>query len=143
MFGYLVLLFTILPALELILLIKMGGHIGAGNTLLLIISTGVVGAYLARMQGFYVFRKIQEDLNKGHMPNHQLLDGLMIFVGGIVLLTPGFITDIIGFFLLIPWTRMIINHFLKRKFESMIQSGQMVNASSLHQNQNKYDDIDI
>ena len=93
MFGYLILLFTILPALELALLIKVGTHIGVGSTLLIIIFTGTLGATLARRQGFLVLQKIHNDLNHGIIPNSQLMDGLMILTGGILLLTPGFITD--------------------------------------------------
>jgi len=143
MFGYLVLLFTVLPALELALLIKIGGHIGVGNTLTIIILTGVIGAYLARLQGFLVLKKIQESINQGQMPSAQLLDGLMILVGGIVLLTPGFVTDTLGFFLLIPWTRSLIKMAIQHKFESMIKNGQAINIRSSNNNQQKYDDIDI
>ncbi len=143
MFGYLILLFTILPALELALLINVGGHIGMGNTLTIIILTGVIGAYLARLQGFFVLKKIQESINQGQMPSSQLLDGLMILAGGIFLLTPGFITDATGFLLLIPWTRSLLKMVIKRKFESMIQQGQAMHVYSSRNNQKKYNDIDV
>jgi len=143
MLPYLILLFTILPALELALLIKLGGHIGVGNTLFIIIFTGVLGAYLARLQGFLVLQKIQNELNHGTMPNAQLLDGLMILVGGIVLLTPGFITDTLGFILLIPWTRSLIKRWFRKKFENMISKGQAVHFTLPSQPHDRYDDIDI
>ncbi len=143
MFGYLVFLFTVLPALELMLLIKIGANIGAGNTIFIIIFTGILGAYLARLQGFLVLNKIQNDLNQGVMPNAQLVDGLMILVGGIVLLTPGFITDALGFILLIPWTRSIIKKWSIRKFENMIRQGQIVTLTPSGRPNNQYDDIDI
>ncbi|VAX35153.1 hypothetical protein MNBD_UNCLBAC01-1813 [hydrothermal vent metagenome] len=145
MFGYLILLFTLLPALELALLIKIGGDIGVGNTLLIIIFTGVFGAYLARLQGFLVLQKIQNSMNQGQMPSSELLDGLMILIGGIVLLTPGFVTDTLGFFLLIPWTRSLIKVWVGHKFESMIQKGQGINITSFggSRDHKKYDDIDI
>ncbi|MCK5082489.1 MAG: membrane protein FxsA [Candidatus Omnitrophica bacterium] len=143
MFVYLVLLFTILPAIELALLIEIGSNIGIGNTLFIIISTGVLGAYLARLQGFLVFQKIQNDLNRGIMPNDQLIDGLMILVGGIVLLTPGFITDTIGFLLLIPWARAIIKKWSRKKFEEMIAREQTVTFTPLNRSNDHYDDIDI
>jgi len=143
MLGYLILLFTIIPALELTLLIKVGTHIGVGNTLLIIILTGVVGAYLARLQGFIVLRKIQNELNHGNMPNSQLLDAFMILAGGIVLLTPGFITDIFGLILLIPWTRALIKLWTKKKFESMITKGEAIHFTSLGHKDDRYDDIDI
>ena len=143
MFAYLVLLFTIVPAVELMLLIEIGGHIGAGNTILVIILTGVLGAYLARLQGFLILQKIQSELNRGNMPNADLIDGLMILVGGIVLLTPGFITDAIGFLLLIPFTRSLLKIWLSKKFERMIADGQMVTMTPFSRPKDGYDDIDI
>jgi len=143
MFGYLVLLFTLVPAVELMLLIEIGGHIGAGNTILIIILTGVVGAYLARLQGFLILQKIQNDLNNGIMPNSELIDGLMILVGGIVLLTPGFITDLFGLLLLIPWTRSLIKMLFHKKFESVIAKGQIGASPSFPRPKDGYDDIDI
>ena len=143
MFGYLILLFTLVPAVELMLLIEIGGTIGAGNTILIIILTGVLGAYLARLQGFLLFQKIQSNLNQGIMPNAEMLDGLMILVGGIVLLTPGFITDLFGFLLLIPWTRSLIKMLFNKKFESMIARGQVTTSPPLSRPNDGYDDIDI
>ena len=143
MFGYLVLLFTILPAMELVLLIEIGSNIGAGNTLFVIIFTGVLGAYMARLQGFLVLRKIQDDLNHGIMPSAELMDGLMILVGGILLLTPGFITDTFGFLLLIPWTRAVIRKLSAKKFENMIARRQIVTSAPLNRPNDHYDDIDI
>ncbi|MDP8212156.1 MAG: FxsA family protein [Candidatus Zapsychrus exili] len=146
MFGILILLFTVLPALELILLIRVGAQIGAFNTLFIIVFTGVLGAYLARLQGFVVLRKIQENLSKGMIPNEDLLDGLMILVGGIVLLTPGFITDITGFLLLIPLTRSIIKFWLSKQFEGMIKRGNAINVNSFDGRPNetkRFDDIDV
>ena len=143
MFGYLILLFTLVPAIELMLLIEVGGAIGAGNTILIIVFTGVLGAYLARLQGFLVFQKIQNDLNRGVMPNSEMIDGLMILVGGIVLLTPGFITDALGFLLLIPWTRLLIKKWFTKRFESMIARGQISTSAPFSKKNDGYDDIDI
>ena len=127
MFGYLILLFTVLPALELAILIRVGAYIGVGNTLSMIILTGIAGASLARYQGFTVMRNIQNSLNKGEMPTNEMLDGLMIFCGGVVLLTPGFITDLLGFFLLIPLTRSLIKLWVKKNIQNMTANGQVVN----------------
>ena len=126
MFIYLILLFTVLPALELTLLIKVGSHIGVFNTLSIVVLTGVAGAYLARIQGVAAFSKIQSNLNKGNLPSDAMTDGLMIFAGGIVLLTPGLITDSIGFLLLIPWTRALLKTWVSRKFKDMVDRGQVV-----------------
>lgn len=120
MFGYLILLFTILPALELAVLIHVGSYIGTGNTIIIIILTGITGAYLARLQGFLVIQNIQSRLAQGVMPTEEMLDGLMIFCGGILLLTPGFITDIFGFLLLIPFIRTIIKAVIQKKFQAVI-----------------------
>lgn len=144
MFPYLLLLFTVVPAVELIILIEVGSYIGSLNTLLLILLTGVVGAALARLQGFIVIRKIQNNLNGGNLPSAELLDGLMILVGGIVLLTPGFVTDALGFVLLIPFTRNIIKRLVRRKMEEMLRNGQIVQfRGGGPQGPSRYDDIDI
>ena len=143
MFPYMLILFTVIPAFELMLLIEVGSHIGSFNTLLVIILTGVVGASLARFQGFMVLNKIQYNLNHGKLPNDELMDGLMILVGGIVLLTPGFMTDALGFFLLIPVTRTMIKTIVKKRMEAMVKKGQ---ASYTYRSQPKddgYIDIDI
>ncbi len=144
--GYLILLFTILPALELALLIKVGSHIGALNTILIVILTGVVGAALARYEGFRVLMKIQDSLQKGMMPSAELLDGMMILAGGVALLTPGFITDVMGLLLLFPVTRAGIKWLLRRKFQSMIARGQVVHFGSFGAKSLRsggYEDIDI
>lgn len=146
MFGYLIVLFTVLPALELVVLIDVGGRIGSLNTILLIIFTGVTGAALARYQGFLVLQKIQANVNKGLLPNDELMDGLMILIGGITLLTPGFITDTIGLLLLIPLTRQGVKIFIRKYFESMIKTGTH-NSFTIHKgneaSSKQYDDIDI
>ncbi len=143
MFAPLFLLFTIVPAVELALLIEVGGNIGAANTILIIILTGVLGAYMARLQGFIILSKIQNNLKQGIMPNSELMDGLMVLVGGIVLLTPGFITDALGFVLLFPLTRSIIKKLFKSRFEGMIQKKQGVQFNSFEKKDTHYDDIDI
>ncbi|MBZ0165374.1 MAG: FxsA family protein, partial [Candidatus Omnitrophica bacterium] len=105
---------------------------------------GVVGAALARLQGFLVIRKIQLSLNGGNLPSAELLDGLMILVGGIVLLTPGFITDALGLLLLIPFTRGLIKHLVRHKMEAMVRSGQFVQMRPNNPGKkSRYDDIDI
>ena len=141
--GILILLFTILPALELYVLIKVGVHIGALNTILLVIVMGVVGAWLTRLQGFLVLQKAQNSLSQGVMPSEELIDGAMILAGGIALLTPGFISDIFGFLLLIPWTRAFIKFLLKQKLKSMMDKGEIITVTSLGQTSKNYKDIDI
>ena len=144
--GYLILLFTILPALELALLIKVGSHIGALNTIFIVIGIGVVGAALARHEGFRVLMKVQDSLQRGIMPNAEILDGFMVLAGGVALLTPGFITDVLGLLLLFPLTRAGIRWLLRRKFQSMIKQGQVVHFGSFGAKSLRsggYEDIDI
>jgi len=133
MLGYLILLFTLIPVIELALLIRIGQHIGVGYTLGVVIFTGVTGAYLAKMQGLITLRRIQEEVNQGRMPADKLFDGVLILCSGILLLTPGFITDIIGFMGLIPLTRILFKRWLKRKIEDMISHGQVITISSFRE----------
>ena len=130
MLGYLILLFTVVPIGELALLIKVGQYIGVGYTLGIVVITGVVGAYLARLQGFLTLRRIQEDINQSRMPTDRLFDGVLILCSGILLITPGFITDIIGFMGLIPFTRNLFKRWLKRKIKDMISHGRVITIKS-------------
>ena len=130
MLGYLILLFTVIPVIELSLLIKVGQHIGMGYTLVIVVLTGVTGAYLAKLQGLCVLRKIQDDVNQGRMPADKLFDGVLILCSGLLLLTPGFITDIVGFMGLIPYTRWMFKRWLKRKIENMISQGKVITITS-------------
>ena len=130
MLGYLILLFTIVPITELALLIRIGQYIGLGYTVGIVIFTGVTGAYLAKMQGLIILRRIQQDVNQGVMPADKLFDGVLILSSGILLLTPGFITDIIGFMGLIPLTRNLFKRWLKRKIEEMISQKRVVTITS-------------
>lgn len=116
------LLFTLVPILELYLIIKVGGMIGAFNTVLIILITGITGASLAKSQGLTVLSKIQQALNEGRIPGNELLHGLMILIGGATLLTPGFITDIVGLSMLVPHIRdfyiKITQRIIKRRVET-------------------------
>lgn len=144
--GYFILLFTVLPALELALLIKVGSHIGALNTIALVVLIGVIGAALARYEGFRVLMKVQDSLQRGIMPSAEILDGFMVLAGGIALLTPGFVTDVLGLLLLFPPSRAGIKWLLRRKFQSMIKRGQVVQFGSFgatSRRSNGYDDIDV
>jgi UPF0716 protein FxsA len=106
--GRLLLLFTVIPAVELYFLIKVGNIIGAMNTILLIIATGVVGAYYARQQGFEVLMRIQTSMSEGKVPALEMIDGALLLVGGAFLVTPGLITDVAGFSLIFPLSRGFI-----------------------------------
>lgn len=120
MFFRLLLLFTTVPLIELALLVVIDRHIGLPATLALVITTAMIGAWLAKSQGVRVLARLQGELQAGRMPAEPLLDGLMIFIAGAVLLTPGMLTDLFGFFLLAPtgraWVRRIVVRRLKHRF---------------------------
>lgn len=120
MFIRLLAVFTVIPLIELIILVKVGSYIGLWPTILIVVLTGIVGASLARYQGFIIINKIRSDVSSGRVPARELIDGLLVLIGGIVLLTPGFITDLCGFFLLIPFTRNLIKGFVRSQFERMV-----------------------
>jgi len=112
----LILLFTIIPLVELAILIYLGTIIGALYTMLIVVVTGILGAILARYQGLSTLSKIRSNIESGIIPANELFDGALIVSGGLLLLTPGIITDITGFVFLVPYTRSII----KRSFRSLI-----------------------
>jgi UPF0716 protein FxsA len=121
MFVRLVVLFTVVPLVELYLLVEIGGLIGVWPTIALVLVTGVVGAALARHQGIGVFRRFEQALRGGEVPTEPLADGLLILVAAAVLLTPGLITDALGFVLLIPWSRAVVRRALVGWFGRRIQ----------------------
>lgn len=120
MFLRLLALFILIPIIELAILIKVGSMIGFWPTMSVVVITGIVGAALARYQGFMILEKIRSEVNFGRVPAEKLLDGLLVLIGGIVLLTPGFLTDLFGFLLLIPFTRVGIKSLLRKKLEQKI-----------------------
>ena len=113
----LLLAFTIIPIIEIYLLIEIGSIFGALTAITLVILTGFLGAFMARMQGLQTLFRIQESLREGRMPSSDLLDALLIVIAGVVLLTPGFLTDSAGLLLLIPPTRNSIKYWLSRQIE--------------------------
>ena len=109
--------FTIIPIVEIYLLIQIGTIFGALTSITLVIVTGFLGAYLARIQGLRTLFRIQKSLGEGRMPSGELLDAFLIGIAGLVLLTPGFITDALGFLLLIPNIRTVIKSWLHNQIE--------------------------
>lgn len=114
----LLLLFIVVPFVELALLLKIADMTSWQHTLLLVIVTGVVGTLLARSQGFRTYQEIQRALAEGRMPTDSLIDAVLIFVAGGLLLTPGILTDLFGLSLLIPWTRRFFRRALIRWLKS-------------------------
>lgn len=121
----LALLFILVPAIELGLLIEIGSAIGALPTIGLIALTGVVGAALAKRQGLQTLRAIQLATSRGEMPVDRLIDGALILLAGALLVTPGVLTDLVGFAALVPGTRQLIRARLKRAVQEQVKTGRI------------------
>lgn len=117
----LLLLFTLVPLVELYLLIVLGRHIGVGATVAIVIGTGVVGAWLTRLQGLRVLREVRRRIESGQMPTGELIDGLLILIAGAVLLTPGLITDGCGLLLLTPQFRRVVRRRIADALRDRVQ----------------------
>ncbi|MDN3016215.1 membrane protein FxsA [Paenibacillus sp. BSR1-1] len=117
---YLLLLIIIVPAMDIGVLLFSGKAIGVWPTLISIILTGIIGAYLAKREGLQTIRRVQEQLRYGQIPSEGVLDGICILIGGTLLLTPGFITDIFGFLMLFKPTRKLFKFFMKNSFRKWI-----------------------
>lgn len=124
MFLRLLALFVLLPIVELAILIQVGQAIGMGPTLVLVVATGFLGATLARRQGLRAWLAIRAELQTGRMPAGALVDGLLILIGGIVLLTPGILTDLLGFALLVPTTRSGLKRVFRKRFQQALDRGE-------------------
>lgn len=122
-FPRLLILFIAVPLIELGLLMKLGKVLGALNTILIVILTGILGAAFARSQGAGIIKKIQDSLRQGKLPGREMVEGILILAGGIMLITPGFITDIAGFSLILPYSRSFYSRLTLAYFEKKIKSG--------------------
>ena len=120
---YLIALFIGLPIIELALLFELHGVVGFLPTVLIVFLTGIAGAALVRHQGVNTLFKIQQEMGRGNLPAPQMMDGVMILIAGALLVTPGLITDIAGFLLLVPYIRERIRLWLRKKLEQKVQNG--------------------
>jgi UPF0716 protein FxsA len=116
--------FTLIPVLEIYLLIKIGYFLGAFNTIIVVIVTALLGASLARHEGIRTMMRVRESVNRGELPAEEMLDAVLIFIAGIVLLTPGFITDLAGIAILIPNARSWLKRWMRRKFDQWISENK-------------------
>ena len=123
--GKLLLLFIVVPAVELLLLIKIGQQIGVLATVGLIVGTGMLGAFLARRQGMGVLQNVQAEMAAGRMPTSSIVDGVIILVAGALLITPGVLTDLLSFLCLIPVSRKVIRSILWRAFERAVRESRV------------------
>ncbi|MDJ0957872.1 MAG: FxsA family protein [Arenicellales bacterium] len=115
MFPFLLLLFFLVPLIEIYLLIEIGGVIGVGWTIFFVVFTAVLGAFLVRAQGFSTINRIRTQMNQGQLPAMELIEGLFLLIAGALLLTPGFFTDAIGFVCLTPPLRRSIIRYILSK----------------------------
>jgi UPF0716 protein FxsA len=106
MFPLIAVIFLVVPIIEIYLLIQVGQVIGAGWTIFLVVFTAVIGVWLLRIQGLSTLMRAQQKMQQGQLPAREILEGMGLVVAGALLLTPGFFTDTVGFFLLFPPTRI-------------------------------------
>jgi len=131
-------MFIAVPILEMIILIKVGGLIGAIPTIAMVVLTATVGIWLLKLEGLATLRRVQEKMAAGQLPETELLEGIMLIIGGALLLTPGFVTDAFGFVCLIPGLRRPLSRWLiKRVFvlnngASVFQAGGSTFQGSVH-----------
>lgn len=125
MFLKLILLFTLVPLAELAILIKLNSYIGFLSTIGIVIFTGIIGAYLTKLQGKEILGRIRLEMQEGRLPGDQLINGLCVLVGGAMLITPGILTDLFGFMLVIPITRKYVKIFMKKKMQKVIDEGRV------------------
>ncbi|OQK16137.1 exlusion protein FxsA [Methyloprofundus sedimenti] len=113
--------FLIVPFIEIYLLLQIGGIVGVFPTIILVVSTAIIGAGLLRHQGIATWQRFQENIQRGEVPAYEMVEGPILLVGGALLLTPGFFTDVIGFACLIPSVRRRIAQYIIEK--RLIQAG--------------------
>lgn len=117
MFWWLLAIFLSLPLVELAILLWLAAHVGWLQTLALVVVTALIGAAEVRREGFRVWAQFHRELSRGRLPTEPLFDGVLLLVAGVLLLTPGIITDLIGFALLVPASRSVIKKLLRRAIE--------------------------
>lgn len=126
----LVFLFIVVPIAELYVIIQLGQAIGILPTIALLIVDSIVGAMLMRSQGRTTWRRFNRALAEGRMPGREVIDGVLVIFGGALLLTPGFLTDILGLILLLPPTRAFVRTLLVRRFAGRVVAGAASGAQA-------------
>ncbi|OUJ19356.1 Protein affecting phage T7 exclusion by the F plasmid FxsA [Methanonatronarchaeum thermophilum] len=116
-------IFVTVPLLDLLVLLQVASYIGTLETIAIVILTGILGGSLAKMQGLKTLQKFREKTMLGETPSNPIMDGLMILLGAGLLLTPGFLTDIAGFLLLIPITRPILKKAISKYVNKKTKQG--------------------
>src|SRR5437763_4787672 len=119
-FGILVLVFLVMPIIELVVIIKIGAAIGVVYTVGLLILSSLVGAWLMRREGVGVLRRMQAAIDAGRVPGKEMADGFLILLGGALMVAPGFITDILGMLLLVPPVRAVVRAAVRRRIAKRV-----------------------
>jgi UPF0716 protein FxsA len=114
--ALLALVFIVVPLVELTVIVQVGRAIGALETIALVVVVSVAGAALARHQGLGVLTRLRDQVRAGQVPTNELIDGALVLAGGLLLCTPGFVTDGIGIVALLPPTRALLRGYLRRRF---------------------------
>ena len=150
MFLRLLILLTVVPFVELMILLRLAEWLDWDGTIALVLATGVLGAWLARREGLKALTRVQADLNAGLMPAEAVVDGLLILVAGIVLVTPGVLTDACGFLMLIPPFRRLVVRRLIQSFKSRMvithprdDSGAFIDVSGTSRDADDRGDHDL
>ena len=120
----LILTIILIPLIEIYLFIEIGGQIGAGYTILFILLTAVIGLYFAKLEGINTIRSGMNQLTNNQMPIYEMISGAALAFAAVLLIIPGFATDIIGFLLIIPFTRNLLFKFVTKKYEKTKVSGE-------------------
>lgn len=123
---WLILIFILIPAIEIGIFIWTGSMIGAWSVVGLIILTGIIGAALVKKEGMETWRRAQLAMYNREIPREEIIDGICIILGGILLLTPGFVSDLFGFLLVIPWTRTPFKKLIHFLILKRIAKGNIV-----------------
>lgn len=146
MFGKLFILFAILPIIEIAVLINVGEQIGGWNTVALVIISAFIGAFLVRREGIATLTQAQQKMQTGEMPGQEMAEGLLLVIAGVLLVTPGFITDAFGLLLSFPLTRPLIAKSLMKQISvKVVTSHSQFTQSPFQQSHTnaKYDDGEI
>ena len=120
----LILTIILIPLIEIYLFIEIGGQIGAGYTILFILLTAVIGLYFAKLEGINTIRSGMNQLTNNQMPIYEMISGAALAFAAVLLIIPGFATDIIGFLIIIPFTRNLLFKFITKKYEKTKVSGE-------------------
>ena len=130
-------LFIVVPLVELYLIIEVGGVIGALWTVTLVVMTAMIGVTLLRIQGFNTLNRARQNMEMGTLPAMEMMEGMLLAIGGALLITPGFITDTLGFLCLIPVTRRAMIRYVLRR--SSVQAQGFYSRSGNHSDQQRGD----